>query len=95
MLSFAGLDYPGVGPEHSYLKDAERVSYFSITDSEALAATQLLALQEGILPALESAHAIAQLKYLMPTTSKNDIVVVNVSGRGDKDLNTIIKNIEL
>ncbi len=91
----AGLDYPGVGPEHSFLKDSERVSYFSITDEEALTATKLLARLEGILPALESAHAIAHLNHLMPETKNDDIVVVNVSGRGDKDLNTIMKNIKL
>ncbi len=91
----AGLDYPGVGPEHSYLKDANRVLYYSVTDDEALEATKLLATQEGILPALESAHAIAYLNYLMPTTSPDEIVVVNVSGRGDKDLGTITKHIQL
>ena len=90
----AGLDYPGVGPEHSFLKDLERAVYYSITDDEALAATKLLAQLEGILPALESAHAIAHLEYLMPTTTDKQIVVVNVSGRGDKDLNTIMKNFE-
>ncbi len=88
----AGLDYPGVGPEHSLLKDLERVKYYSVTDDEALRALKLLTLQEGILPALESAHACAYLEYLMPNTTKDDIIVVNVSGRGDKDLNTIIEN---
>ena len=88
----AGLDYPGVGPEHSLLKDISRVKYFSITDDEALEATKLLTEQEGILPALETAHAIAYLNYLMPQTSKDEIVIVNISGRGDKDLNTIIEN---
>lgn len=91
----AGLDYPGVGPEHCYLKEAGRVIYKSITDAEALAATELLAKQEGILPALESAHALAHLEYLMPNTKSDEVVVVNVSGRGDKDLNTIIKNFSL
>ncbi len=91
----AGLDYPGVGPEHSLLKDLKRVQYFSITDKEALDATILLAKTEGILPALESAHAVAHLNKLMPLTNKDEIVVVNISGRGDKDLNTIIKNVEL
>lgn len=86
----AGLDYPGVGPEHSYLKDISRVEYSSVTDDEALAATSLLAKKEGIIPALESAHALAYLDHLMPVTGKDDIVVVNVSGRGDKDLATII-----
>lgn len=87
----AGLDYPGVGPEHSLLKDILRVQYESATDDEALEATLLLAKLEGILPALESAHAISHLNKLMPQTNKNEIVIVNVSGRGDKDLDTIIK----
>jgi tryptophan synthase beta chain len=86
----AGLDYPGVGPEHSFLKDEKRVDYYSVTDKEALEATLLLTKLEGILPALESAHALAYLNTLMPLTNKEQIVVVNVSGRGDKDLNTII-----
>ncbi len=91
----AGLDYPGVGPEHSLLKDLKRVQYSSVTDSEALDAALRLSRLEGILPALESSHAIAYLEHLMPTTRSNDIVVVNLSGRGDKDLNTLIKEIEL
>jgi len=86
----AGLDYPGVGPEHSYLKDSNFVEYNSITDKEALNAVKLLSELEGIIPALESAHAIAYLNYFLPTTSKDEIVIVNISGRGDKDLNTII-----
>jgi tryptophan synthase beta chain len=90
----AGLDYPGVGPEHSYLKDFKRVEYYSVTDDEALEATKLLSRSEGILPALETAHAVAYLKYLLPKTLKDEIVIVNISGRGDKDLNTIIKNIQ-
>ena len=85
----AGLDYPGVGPEHSGLKDENRVQYYSATDNEALEATQLLSKTEGIIPALESAHAIAHLEKLMPQTNKDDVILVNVSGRGDKDLNTI------
>jgi tryptophan synthase beta chain len=91
----AGLDYPGVGPEHSFLKDLKRVDYHSITDEEALIATQTLSKFEGILPALESAHAVAYLDYLMPGTKKEEIVVVNISGRGDKDLNTIIEHLKL
>ncbi len=87
----AGLDYPGVGPEHSYLRDEKRVEYYSVTDVEALNATRLLSEKEGILPALETAHAVAYLNYLMPFTKPEDIVVVNISGRGDKDLNTIIQ----
>jgi tryptophan synthase beta chain len=86
----AGLDYPGVGPEHSYLKDSNFVEYNSITDKEALDAVKLLSELEGIIPALESAHAIAYLNYFLPTTSKDEIVIVNISGRGDKDINTII-----
>jgi len=89
----AGLDYPGVGPEHSLLKDISRVKYFSIRDDEALKGVDLLTRLEGILPALESAHAIAFLEKLMPKKNKNEIVIVNVSGRGDKDLATIIDNL--
>ena len=84
----AGLDYPGVGPEHSALKDAGRVTYVSVTDQEALAAARQLARQEGIIPALESAHALAYLNVLMPSTDADDVVVVNLSGRGDKDMET-------
>jgi tryptophan synthase beta chain len=86
----AGLDYPGVGPEHSFLKDLKRVKYVSVTDDEALEAVKLVSKQEGILVALETAHAFAYLKELMPKTEEDQIVVVNTSGRGDKDLNTII-----
>lgn len=84
----AGLDYPGVGPEHSALKDSGRVRYVAVTDSEALAAARQLARLEGIIPALESAHAFAYLENIMPTLSQTDIVVVNLSGRGDKDMAT-------
>jgi len=84
----AGLDYPSVGPEHSYLKDKKIVNYFSVTDDEALKAAILLSKKEGIIPALESAHAIAYLEYLMPNTNKDEIIVVNLSGRGDKDMET-------
>jgi len=91
----AGLDYPGVGPEHSLLKDIKRVQYSSITDEEALQAAVRLSQLEGILPALESSHAIAYLENLMPTTKTSDIIVVNLSGRGDKDLNTLIEQIKL
>ncbi|HCY76259.1 MAG TPA: tryptophan synthase subunit beta [Ignavibacteriales bacterium] len=86
----AGLDYPGVGPEHSLLKDNGLVEYYSITDEEALYAVKLVSELEGIIPALETAHALAYLNYLLPKTSKDEIVIVNISGRGDKDLNTII-----
>ena len=91
----AGLDYPGVGPEHCLLKDISRAEYVSITDDEALEATLTLSKLEGILPALESAHAIAFLEKLMPETKKDEIVILNVSGRGDKDLNTIISKLNL
>lgn len=85
----AGLDYPGIGPEHSYLHDLGRVEYTSVTDEEALAALQLLAQTEGIIPALESAHALAHLDVLLPTTTEDDHVVICLSGRGDKDVHTI------
>jgi tryptophan synthase beta chain len=87
----AGLDYPGVGPEHSALKDCGRVKYVSITDKQALRAARLLSRLEGIIPALESAHAFAYLDKLMPTTIRKDIIVVNLSGRGDKDMMTYSK----
>jgi len=90
----AGLDYPGVGPEHSLLKDLERVNYHSVTDEAALEGVSLLTRMEGILPALESAHAVAFLNSLMPRTKKNEIVVVNISGRGDKDLDTITNHFQ-
>ena len=85
----AGLDYPGVGPELSYLRDSGRVQFGSATDDEAIAAIKLLAEVEGIIPALESAHAIAAVKRLAPRLSKRQIVVVNLSGRGDKDMQTV------
>jgi tryptophan synthase beta chain len=85
----AGLDYPGVGPEHAYLKDIERAEYVSITDTEALEAFQKLTLTEGIIPALESAHAIAQVMKLAPTLSSDKILLVCLSGRGDKDIYTV------
>lgn len=90
----AGLDYPGVGPEHSHLYENKIATYYSVTDDEALKGIKKLSRLEGILPALESAHAIAYLEKLMPNTKKNEIVIVNVSGRGDKDLNTIIDKLK-
>ena len=81
----AGLDYPGVGPEHAFLRDSGRAEYVAVTDEEALEAFQWLARVEGILPALESAHAVAQLRKLAPTLGRDAIVIVNLSGRGDKD----------
>lgn len=86
----AGLDYPGIGPEHSYLKDAGRAQYVPITDQEALDALQELSRTEGIIPALESAHAIAQTLKLAPTLNKDQVVVVSLSGRGDKDVEAIM-----
>ena len=87
----AGLDYPGVGPEHAYLKDRGRVRYHSATDREALDAVQLLAQTEGILPALETAHAVAFLPTLAREMASDELVVLNCSGRGDKDMGTISK----
>jgi tryptophan synthase beta chain len=85
----AGLDYPGIGPEHAHLKDTGRVRYVTATDTEALTAFQYCARMEGILPALEPAHAIAFVQKLAPTLPKDDILVMNLCGRGDKDLLTI------
>ncbi|WP_233531110.1 tryptophan synthase subunit beta [Paenibacillus alkalitolerans] len=87
----AGLDYPGIGPEHSYLKDAGRAEYVPVTDQEALEALQLLSRKEGIIPALESAHAIAHVLKLAPAMGKDEIVAVNLSGRGDKDVESIMR----
>lgn len=86
----AGLDYPGIGPEHAYLKDINRAEYVPITDQEALDALQLLSCTEGIIPALESAHALAQAVKVAPTMKKNEVIVVNLSGRGDKDVEQIM-----
>lgn len=86
----AGLDYPGVGPEHAYLKKTGRATYVSVTDNEALKAFQLLSRTEGIIPALESAHALAYLPKLIPKTKKEEVVVVCLSGRGDKDTEVVI-----
>jgi tryptophan synthase beta chain len=90
----AGLDYPGVGPEHAYLKDSGRVVYDSVTDVDALEAVLELTQLEGIMPALETAHALAYLKLLLPLTSGNEIVILNLSGRGEKDLSTILSYFE-
>jgi len=87
----AGLDYPGVGPEHSWLKDSGRVDYVPILDTEALDAFQLCTRTEGIIPALESAHAIAQAVKMAPTMGKDQVMIVNLSGRGDKDVHTVGK----
>jgi tryptophan synthase beta chain len=85
----AGLDYPGVGPEHAFLKDAGRAEYLGITDDEALEAFHLLARTEGILAALESSHAVAQAIKLAREYPKDGLVLCNLSGRGDKDVHTI------
>ena len=85
----AGLDYPGVGPEHAWLKDIGRATYVSVTDEEALAAFHDLTRTEGIIPALESAHALAYASRLAPTLGRDRVVVVNLSGRGDKDIHTV------
>jgi tryptophan synthase beta chain len=87
----AGLDYPGVGPEHSFLKDIGRAEYYSVTDDEAVAAFQRLSQLEGIIPALETAHAIAYLETLSPQLSGSPRIVLNCSGRGDKDVQTVAK----
>lgn len=87
----AGLDYAAIGPEHSYLHDSGRARYTSATDDEAMAAFDLLAHEEGIIPALESAHAIAEVMKLAPTLSKRQIVIANLSGRGDKDVNQVAR----
>jgi len=90
----AGLDYPGVGPEHAYLKDSGRASYVSITDDEALAAFHALCRIEGIIPALESSHALAHAARLAPTLPKETLLLVNLSGRGDKDMDTVAQRSE-
>jgi tryptophan synthase beta chain len=91
----AGLDYPGVGPEHSYLKDVGRAEYYSVTDQQALAAFRQLSLLEGIIPALETAHAIAYLNVLCPELTGSPRIVINCSGRGDKDVQTVADYLDL
>jgi tryptophan synthase beta chain len=85
----AGLDYPGVGPEHAWLKDTGRAEYVSITDEEALEAFHLMCRLEGIIPALESSHAVAHAMKMARDMSKDKVLLVNLSGRGDKDMNTV------
>lgn len=85
----AGLDYPGVGPEHSYLKDTKRAEYYAVTDLEAIAALRLLSQLEGIIPALETAHAFAYLEQLCPQLEGSPRIVFSCSGRGDKDVETV------
>ena len=90
----AGLDYPGIGPEHGWLKDSGRAEYVSASDDEALAACTLLARTEGIIPALESAHAVAEVVKRAPKMSKSEYVIVNVSGRGDKDMGILQEKVK-
>jgi tryptophan synthase beta chain len=85
----AGLDYPGIGPEHAWLHEIGRVKFLSATDKEALAAFQLLCRLEGIIPALEPAHALAKVAEIAPTKPQDHLMVVNLSGRGDKDLESV------
>jgi tryptophan synthase beta chain len=85
----AGLDYPGIGPEHSWLKDMERVEYVSINDDEALKAFTLCCEMEGIIPALEPAHALAHVAKIAPEMAKDQILLLNMCGRGDKDIFTV------
>ena len=87
----AGLDYPGIGPEHAYLHDTGRAEYVAVTDEEAVNAFEYLSRMEGIIPAVESAHAVAHAMKLAPTMKKEQILVVNLSGRGDKDCAAIAR----
>ena len=87
----AGLDYPGIGPEHAYLHDTKRATYVPVTDEEAVCAFEYLAKTEGIIPAIESAHAVAYAMKLAPTMNKEQIIVVTISGRGDKDCAAIAR----
>jgi tryptophan synthase beta chain len=91
----AGLDYPSIGPEHAWLADQKRAEYVSASDTEALDACKLLAQTEGIIPALESAHAVAEVIKRSPKMKKTDVVIVNISGRGDKDVNILRENLNL
>ena len=87
----AGLDYPGIGPEHAYLHDIGRAEYVSVTDDEAVNAFEYLSRIEGIIPAIESAHAVAHAMKLAPTMRKDQTIVINISGRGDKDCAAIAR----
>ena len=89
----AGLDYPGVGPEHSYYKATKRAKYVAVTDKDALSGFRLLSESEGIVPALETSHAIYYVSKLAPKLKKNDIIIVCLSGRGDKDIDIVKKHI--
>jgi tryptophan synthase beta chain len=87
----AGLDYPGVGPEHAWLQDINRAEYVAINDDEAMHAFHTLCRMEGIIPALESSHALAHAMKIAPTMPKDAVILVNLSGRGDKDINTVAR----
>ena len=89
----AGLDYPGVGPELAWLKDSGRAEYVTVTDAEAIEGLKLLSEAEGIIPALESAHAIAYAAKLAPTLPQEQVMIVNLSGRGDKDMQTVARTL--
>ncbi len=91
----AGLDYPGVGPEHSYLKDSHRVEYSAVTDTEALEAFRLLSETEGIMPAMESAHAVAGAVKLASSLNADKTVLICLSGRGDKDMDIVMNALEV
>ena len=90
----AGLDYPSIGPEHAWLADSGRAEYVAASDAEALDACKLLAQTEGIIPALESAHAVAEVIKRAPEMKKSDVVIVNISGRGDKDIGILARKFE-
>ena len=87
----AGLDYPGIGPEHAWLHDTGRAEYVPVTDEEAVQAFEYLSRTEGIIPAVESAHAVAHARKIVPAMGKDKIVVINISGRGDKDCAAIAR----
>jgi tryptophan synthase beta chain len=91
----AGLDYPSIGPEHAWLADTKRAEYVAASDTEALDACKLLAQTEGIIPALESAHAVAEVLKRAPGMKKSEVVIVNVSGRGDKDIGILRESLRL
>jgi tryptophan synthase beta chain len=91
----AGLDYPSIGPEHAWMRDTGRAEYVSASDAETLSALSVLARTEGIIPALESAHAVAEVLKRAPKMKKSQVVIVNVSGRGDKDIGILRENLKL
>ena len=91
----AGLDYPGVGPEHSWLNDSNRATYVSVDDAQALEGFKLLCETEGIIPALEPAHAVYHVSQLAPTLSKDKVILMGLSGRGDKDMETVATEMDV